>query len=65
MCTQKRNKTDQLHIRVRPEDKRVVKAVAERLGMTMSQYLEKLLFDNLYFEIENQRLNQPVEGVEV
>lgn len=55
MCARKITKTERLYFRIKPSDKAVVKAIADRLGMKVSDYLNKLLFDNLYFEIEKQR----------
>lgn len=40
------------------EEKRIVENVSKRLGLSMSAYVKKLLFDNLYFEIEDERLER-------
>jgi hypothetical protein len=42
----------------------MVRATARRLGLTLSQYLKKLIFDNLYFEIEKERVEGARTGEE-
>lgn len=64
MCRRQLEKTAQIHVRIKPADKAVVRVVAQRLGMTMSEYLYKLLFDNTYFKNEKQRAEGASQGVE-